>query len=84
MSATATAQEGSSLGTTSGTTEPLLSVRSLCKRFFPIRKGLFGKTVGHVHAVENFHLDLYPGESIGLVGESGCGKTTAGAMLFYA
>ena len=62
------------------TTQPLLSVRGLCKRF-PIRKGLFGKTVGHVHAVEDFNLDLYPGESIGLVGESGCGKTTAGRSI---
>ena len=65
---------------TADSTEPLLSVRGLCKRF-PIRKGLFGKTVGHVHAVEDFNLDLYPGESIGLVGESGCGKTTAGRSI---
>ncbi len=48
---------------------------------FPIRKGLMSRTIGHVHAVDgvNFHLDK--GETLGIVGESGCGKTTAGMAL---
>ncbi len=58
----------------------LLSVRGLTKRF-PIRKGLFKRTVGAVHAVNGIDLDIRPGETLGLVGESGSGKTTAGRAL---
>jgi len=49
--------------------------------YFPIKKGLMSRTIGHVHAVDgvNFHLDK--GETLGIVGESGCGKTTAGMAL---
>ena len=48
---------------------------------FPIKKGLMSRTIGHVHAVDgvNFHLDK--GETLGIVGESGCGKTSAGMAL---
>ena len=60
--------------------QPLLSVRGLCKRF-PIRKGLLSRQVGQVHAVEGFDLDVMPGTAVGLVGESGCGKTTAGRCM---
>jgi len=59
---------------------PLLSVRGL-RKHFPIRKGLFGRVAGHVRAVDGVSFDLFPGETLGLVGESGCGKTTTGRCL---
>jgi oligopeptide transport system ATP-binding protein len=61
-------------------TQPLLSVRSL-KKYFPIRKGLFSKLVGTVKAVDGVSFDIAPQETLGLVGESGCGKTTVGRTL---
>jgi oligopeptide/dipeptide ABC transporter ATP-binding protein len=61
--------------------EPLLQVDGL-KVHFPVKKGLFGRTTGHVFAVDGISLSLDKGETLGIVGESGCGKTTAGmAML---
>jgi peptide/nickel transport system ATP-binding protein len=59
---------------------PLLSVRDL-KVHFPIRKGVFLRTVGHVKAVDGIGFDVYRGQTLGLVGESGCGKTTAGRAI---
>ena len=59
---------------------PLLSVQDL-KTWFPIKKGMLGRTVGHVKAVDGVSFDLKPGETLGLVGESGCGKTTVGRTL---
>ncbi len=59
---------------------PLLSVRNLSARF-DIRKGLFGRVVGRIHAVENVSFDLAQGETLALVGESGCGKSTTGRSI---
>ena len=60
--------------------EELLSVSDL-KVHFPIKKGFFSRIVGHVHAVNGISFNLKKGESIGLVGESGCGKTTTGLAI---
>jgi oligopeptide transport system ATP-binding protein len=60
--------------------QPLLKVRDL-KKYFPIHKGFLGRQVGTVNAVDGLSFDLMPGETLGLVGESGCGKTTAGRSL---
>jgi peptide/nickel transport system ATP-binding protein len=59
---------------------PVLQVKSL-KKWFPVRKGIFGKVVDHVKAVNDVSFDVYPGETLGLVGESGCGKTTLGRVI---
>ena len=60
--------------------EPLLEVEGLHKHF-PIRKGLFGRVAGHVRAVDGVSFTLAEGETLGLVGESGCGKTTTGRCI---
>ena len=59
---------------------PLLAVRGL-KVHFPIRKGVLKRTVAHVKAVDGVSLDIAPGRTLALVGESGCGKTTAGKAI---
>jgi peptide/nickel transport system ATP-binding protein len=60
--------------------EPLLQVENL-RVYFPIRKGFFSRTTNFVRAVDEVSFTIYPGETVGLVGESGCGKTTLGRAL---
>ena len=64
----------------SPTLPPLLSVRDLTKHF-PIRRGIFGRQAGSVRAVDGVSLDVARGETLGVVGESGCGKTTLGRSI---
>ena len=60
--------------------EPILQIKSL-KTYFPIRNGFFGGVTGNVKAVDDVSFHVYPGETLGLVGESGCGKTTTGRTI---
>ena len=66
--------------TRSTAVEPLLKVEDL-RVYFPIRKGFFARTTDFVRAVDEVNFTIYPGETVGLVGESGCGKTTLGRAL---
>jgi oligopeptide/dipeptide ABC transporter ATP-binding protein len=59
---------------------PLIEVRNL-KKYFPVKKGVFSRVVAQVRAVDDISFAVAPGETLGLVGESGCGKTTAGRSL---
>jgi peptide/nickel transport system ATP-binding protein len=61
----------------------LLQVKDL-KKYFPIRKGFFRQVVGHVRAVDGVNFFIREGETLGLVGESGCGKTTTGRLILRA
>lgn len=60
--------------------ETILKVENL-KKYFPIKAGVFSKTVGHVKAVDNVSFEIKKGETFGLVGESGCGKSTTGRTI---
>ena len=60
--------------------KPVLSINKL-KTYFPIKGGFFGQKTGYVKAVDGVSIDVYPGETLGLVGESGCGKTTIGRSI---
>ncbi|MBL7893125.1 MAG: ABC transporter ATP-binding protein, partial [Bacteroidia bacterium] len=60
--------------------EPLLELKNI-KTYFPIRNGMFGKATSYVKAVDDVSFNVYPGETLGLVGESGCGKTTLGRTI---
>ena len=59
---------------------PILEVKGL-KKYFDVRGGLNGKVVGQVKAVDDLSFSLFEGETFGLVGESGCGKSTAGRTI---
>src|SRR2546430_8903162 len=60
--------------------EPLLRVRNL-KKYFPLRRGFLSRVALHVKAVDDISFEINKGETFGLVGESGCGKTTAGRAI---
>ncbi|MBZ0289454.1 MAG: ATP-binding cassette domain-containing protein, partial [Anaerolineae bacterium] len=61
----------------------LLEVRDL-QMYFPLRRGLFSQVTGHVRAVDGVTFDIKRGETLGLVGESGCGKSTIGRCIVRA
>lgn len=60
--------------------DPILQVKEL-KTWFPAKKNFFGKTLDWIKAVDDVSFDVFPGETLGLVGESGCGKTTLGRTI---
>lgn len=59
---------------------PLIKIRNL-RKWFPIKAGMFSPVTAHVRAVDGFDLDIQRGETVGIVGESGCGKTTLGRLV---
>ena len=61
-------------------TAPLLELKHVVKHY-PVRKGVFSRASAHVHAVDDVSFSIAPGETLGLVGESGCGKSTTGKLI---
>jgi len=70
------------MNTAAASDNTLLRVRGL-KKYFPVRRGMLLKTVGHVKAVDGVDFDIRKGQTLGLVGESGCGKTTVARMILH-
>jgi len=70
----------SNLVTNNSIVTPLLKVHNL-QKYYPIKKGVISRTVGHIKAVDGVNLEIYPGETVALVGESGCGKSTTGRAI---
>jgi peptide/nickel transport system ATP-binding protein len=66
--------------TVAESTAPLLSVDNMLVHF-PVRRGILGRTVDHIRAVDGISFNVYRGQTLGLVGESGCGKTTTGRAI---
>jgi peptide/nickel transport system ATP-binding protein len=64
------------------TQDPLVKATNL-KEYFPIKEGLFSSTKNYVKAVDDVTIEIQKGETFGLVGESGCGKTTLGRVLIH-
>ena len=62
--------------------EEILKVENL-KMHFPVKKGIFKKVAGFVHAVDDVSFAVFKGETLGIVGESGCGKTTLGRTIMH-
>lgn len=60
--------------------QPLLDVKDI-KKYFPITKGILSRNIGHVRAVDGVSINIHKGETLGLVGESGCGKSTVGRLI---
>lgn len=58
----------------------LLKVNDL-KQYFPIKGGIFGRTINHVKAVDDVSFEIFEGETLSIVGESGCGKSTTGRAI---
>lgn len=63
-----------------GKVTPIIQIKNL-KTYYPIKKGIISRTVGHVRAVDDVSFQVYPGETLGLVGESGCGKSSMGRTI---
>ena len=59
---------------------PLIEIRN-ARKWFPIKAGMFSPVTAHVRAVDGVDLDIQRGETVGIVGESGCGKTTLGRLI---
>ncbi|MBI3090480.1 MAG: dipeptide ABC transporter ATP-binding protein [Candidatus Tectomicrobia bacterium] len=80
MNDAATPARPSSAGASAEESAPLLAVEEL-RKHFPLRGGIFSKTLGYVYAVDGVSFTVRRGETLGLVGESGCGKTTTGRVI---
>lgn len=78
--ATSSSVSGVAIDESSAAVSPLLEVRDL-RTYFPIRRGVLSRTVGYVKAVDGVSFDIRAGKTLGLVGESGCGKTTVGRTI---